>query len=179
MLTVLNKENIEYIYNKYMISDFPPDELKPLGHLLRMVEEGLCTYYALYEGGEVLSYFGLCKTAGYALVDYLAVNPAKRGQGVGSATLELLKEAADGNYIIIECEDVSATDDPAEKEIRRRRIAFYTRAGFRLTDIKARIFGVDYVLLVFPKDTPDVKMGYETVYRAMLTDKMYDKYMEI
>lgn len=179
MLTVLNSEQIEYIYNTYMVVDFPPDELKPLNHLLRMVEEGLCTYYALSSGGEVLSYFGLCVKDGYALVDYLAVNPEKRGQGIGSETLKHLKEAAGDNTILIECEDTAATTDSAEQVIRKRRIAFYERAGFKLRGVKAKLFGVDYVLLTFPENAPNPKEGYETVYRAMLGDEMYNKFMEI
>ncbi len=179
MFTVLNNEQIEFIYNKYMSVDFPPDELKPLPHLLRMVDEGLCTYYALFEGGEVLSYFGLCVKDGYALVDYLAVNPEKRGQGIGTKTLELLKKAAGENILLIECEDILAASDPSEREIRKRRINFYERSGFKLCGVKARLFGVDYVLLTFPENTPDPKLGYSTVYRAMLGEEMYNKNMEL
>ena len=180
MLTLLNEKQIEYIYNTYMVVDFPPDELKPLAHLLRMVEEGLCTYYALFRGGEVLSYFGLCIKDGFALVDYLAVNPEKRGQGIGSETLELLKEAAGENTILIECEDISATEDEAEKTIRTRRINFYLRSGFTLTTAKANLFGVDYVLLTYPeKSEAETKFGYETVYRAMLGDETYNKFMKL
>ena len=180
MLTLLNEKQIEYIYNTYMVVDFPPDELKPLAHLLRMVEEGLCTYYALFRGGEVLSYFGLCVKDGFALVDYLAVNPEKRGQGIGSETLELLKEAAGDNTILIECEDISATQDEAEKTIRTRRINFYKRSDFILTGVKANLFGVDYVLLTYPEKSDSVtRLGYETVYRAMLGDETYNKFMKL
>lgn len=180
MLTKLDKKQIEYIYNTFMVVDFPPDELKPLPHLFRMVEEGLCTYYALYDGSEVLSYFGLCVKDGYALVDYLAVNPKKRGQGIGSEMLKYLKEAAGDNTILIECEDIAATTDFAEQEIRKRRIAFYERAGFKLRGVKAKLFGVDYVLLTFPEiNDADTKFGYEIVYRAMLGYEMYNKYMKI
>ena len=180
MLTLLKKHQIEYIYKTYMVVDFPPDELKPLAHLLRMVEEGLCTYYALFDGSEVLSYFGLCVKDGFALVDYLAVNSEKRGQGIGSETLKLLKEAAGDNTILIECEDIAATEDEAEKIIRTRRINFYLRSGFTLTTAKANLFGVDYALLTYPeKSEAETKLGYETVYRAMLGDETYNKYMKL
>ena len=180
MLTLLKKHQIEYIYKTYMVVDFPPDELKPLAHLLRMVEEGLCTYYALFDGSEVLSYFGLCVKDGFALVDYLAVNPEKRGQGIGSETLKLLKEAAGDNTILIECEDIAATEDEAEKNIRTRRINFYLSSGFTKTTAKANLFGVDYVLLTYPeKSEAETKLGYETVYRAMLGDETYNKYMKL
>ena len=177
MMSLLNKEQIEYIYNTFMVYDFPPDELKPLAHLLKMVEEGLCTYYALFSGEEVLSYFGLCVKDGFALVDYLAVNPKYRGKGIGSETLKHLKEAAGDNRILIECEEIEKAETPEDVSIRKRRISFYTRAGFLLTDEKANLFGVDYCLLTYPQNPVGVKLGYETVYRAMLGDALYNRYM--
>ncbi len=179
MLTKLDKNKITHIYNTYMVNDFPPDELKPLGSILKMVDEGLCTCYALYDGEKVLSYFNLCEKDGYVLVDYLAVNPEMRGQGIGGRTLECLKEAAGNNCIIVECEDILKAVNPKEEIIRRRRIAFYQRAGFSLTNIKSRLFGVDYVLLVYPKEASNPAKGYSTVYYAMLGKEMYDKHMEI
>lgn len=176
-MTLLNKEQIEYVYNTFMVYDFPPDELKPLPHLLRMVDEGLCTYYALIDGEEVLSYFGLCVKEGFALVDYLAVNPKYRGKGIGTKTLEYLKERAGENSIIIECENPAAADTEKERNTRKRRIAFYTRSGFVRTDVKARLFGVNYVLLCHPATESHTKRGYETVYRAMLGDDLYNRNM--
>lgn len=177
MMSLLNKEQIEYIYNTFMVYDFPPDELKPLPHLLRMVEEGLCTYYALFSGEEVLSYFGLCVKNGFALVDYLAVNPKYRGQGIGTETLKYLKTAAGDNRILIECEEVSKAGTSEEAATRTRRIAFYTKSGFLLTTVRAKLFGVDYILLTFPQNPDGVKEGYETVYRAMLGDETYNRNM--
>ena len=177
MLTILNKHQIEYIYHNFMVFDFPPDELKPLPHLLRMVDEGLCTYYALMDGEEVLSYFGLCVKGGFALVDYLAVNPNKRGKGIGSKTLEMLKAAAGENSIIVECEEPRAAKSSDEEKLRQRRINFYLKANFRLTEVKATLFGVDYVLLCYPAAETKTRQGYETVYRAMLPAKMYEKNM--
>jgi GNAT superfamily N-acetyltransferase len=179
MFTKLNTKQITDIYNTYMVNDFPPDELKPLTHILKMVEKGLCTGYALYSEGRVLSYFTLCQKGEYILVDYLAVNPEMRGQGIGTKTLESLKELAGNNYILIECEDVSATQNREEQIIRSRRIAFYRRAGFALTKEKAKLFGVDYVLLTYPENTPNPKEGYASVYLEMLGEEMYNKNMII
>ncbi len=179
MLTKLDTNQITDIYNTYMVKDFPPDELKPLAHILKMAQEGLCTCYAVYDGGKVLSYFNLCEADGYVLVDYLAVNPEMRGKGIGSMTLEYLKKAAGNNCIIVECEDIHKAVRSEEEIIRHRRIAFYERAGFALTDVKARLFGVDYVLLTYPKNANDLAKGYETVYRRMLGEELYNKYMRI
>ena len=61
MFEVQNNEQIVSIYNEYMTSDFPEDELKPLAQILSMVNEGTCTFYALRQNEEVLSYFSVCQ----------------------------------------------------------------------------------------------------------------------
>ena len=106
MYQIQNAQQITRIYNEYMVFDFPKDELKPLAHILSMVEDGTCTFYALKEDGRVLSYFSVCQNGNGLLVDYLAVNPELRGQGIGSRMLDFLKSIAEDKFIIIECEDV-------------------------------------------------------------------------
>ena len=36
----LDEEEISHIYKTYMKKDFPPAELKPLGHIIRSMERG-------------------------------------------------------------------------------------------------------------------------------------------
>ncbi len=181
MFEVQNKEQIVYIYNTYMVLDFPKDELKPLAHILSMVEDGTCTFYALRKDKEVLSYFSVCVNGQGTLVDYLAVNKKYREQGIGTATLEFLKSIAENKYIIIECEDSQKAEDENDKNIRLRRIAFYEKAGFKKSGISSNLFGVDYVILTFPADISKdkVKELYSTVYLRMLGKSMYDKFMKI
>ena len=57
----------------------------------------------------------------YLYVEHLCISPARRGQGLGTAALDLLAEA--GKPVILEI-------DPPVDEISRRRQAFYERAGF-------------------------------------------------
>ena len=108
MYQIQNAQQITQIYNEYMVFDFPGDELKPLAHILAMVEDGTCTFYALKEDGRVLSYFSICQNGSGMLVDYLAVNPELRGQGIGSRMLDFIKTLAGDKYVIIECEDLNS-----------------------------------------------------------------------
>lgn len=179
MFLELDKTKVEYIYNKYMTVDFPPDELKPLHHMFKMMDEGVCTAYAFYEGEDMLSYFFLCRKDGFSLVDYLAVNPEKRGQGIGTKTLRKLKEVAQDEVILVECEDTDFSPNAEEHRIRERRIAFYERAGFKVSKVKTKLFGVRYVILIFPADSPDIENGICKVYREMLGKEMFDKNFEI
>ena len=179
MLKKLDKLQVEYIYNKYMTVDFPEDELKPLSHMKRMMDEGICSAYALYDGEDMQSYFFLCEFDGYVLVDYLAVNPQKRGEGIGTKTLDLLRDIAKDKVILVECEDVCFSPNDNEKTTRERRIAFYERAGFRLSGVKTKLFGVRYVILTYPENAPDAENGLKNVYCQMLGKELFDKNFEV
>ena len=74
-----------------------------------------------------------------ALLDYLAVCRGGRGQGTGSAFLEQLKAhygSFDGLLVEAEAEDTQAGEE--DNALRRRRIDFYRRCGFRMLDYRVR-----------------------------------------
>ena len=62
---------------------------------------------------------------------YLAVDDAARGRGLGTRLLAELERRHPGCSIVLDIEPVIAEADNAEQ--RRRRLAFYERAGFRDT----------------------------------------------
>lgn len=181
MFEVQNTQQIISIFNEYMVFDFPPDELKPLAHILSMVEDGTCTFYALRHNEEVLSYFSVCVNGQGLLVDYLAVNKKYRGQGIGTKTLEFLKSVANDKYIIIECENEEKAEDEVDRNTRLRRITFYERAAFKKSGVSSNLFGVDYIILTYPTDISKekVKELYGNVYLRMLGKSMFDKFMKI
>ena len=57
----------------------------------------------------------------YLYLEHLCISPARRGQGLGTAALDLL--AGEGKPVILEI-------DPPVDAVSRRRQAFYERAGF-------------------------------------------------
>ena len=64
----------------------------------------------------------LCWDAGaYLYVEHLCISPARRGQGLGTAALDLFAKA--GKPAILEI-------DPPVDAVSRRRQKFYERAGF-------------------------------------------------
>lgn len=79
------------------------------------------------------------------LLDYLAVSPACRGQGIGSEILSLLDERYGGKRILLEIEDPEEPcDNPKE---RRSRKAFYLRNGMTVQDYKVWLFGIKMLIL--------------------------------
>lgn len=60
---------------------------------------------------------------GYLYIEHLAINPALRGQNIGSRLLSGFLETNRGRKVILEI-------DPPEDEISIRRLHFYERLGF-------------------------------------------------
>ena len=171
MLTLLNTEEIKTIYNKYMVKDFPPDELKPLSSMMDMLSRGIYACYGLYEGENLLAYAYLTILDDFVLVDYLAVVSQHRGSGVGTKLLSELKGILKGKTIIIECENPDFATDPQDKTTKLRRIEFYKRSGFVLSGVSSRLFNVEYVILTFP-ECKNSAFGLEKLYLQMLGQKV-------
>lgn len=149
----LNAAQTRDVYDRWMKTDFPPEELKPYGSMAQMMAKGWYEPLALVEEqtGEMSAYAFQTTVPGCrcALLDYFAVLPALRGKGAGTAALGALAEHYAGwmDALIIECEHPAEAPDP---EVARRRIGFYLRAGARTTAIESRLFGVRYLVLALP-----------------------------
>lgn len=155
---LLTEEELKELYEAHMRADFPPDELKPLPRLLRLLGEGRYEPYGLFEGGELTAYALYWKTGEdpYVMLDYFAVTPRRRGQGTGSALLRDMLErfCRDGGGIFGEVE-IPDTGDASTDALRRRRLEFYRRAGLRRAGFRTKIFGVPYLVLLYGPEISD------------------------
>ncbi len=149
-IRLLDAAALRRVYREHVKADFPPAERKPLAMIERQVRTGQYDTLGLFQGEELLAYAFLWrdKEGHCALLDYLAVCRGGRGQGTGSAFLEQLKAhygSFDGLLVEAEAEDPQAGAE--DNALRRRRIDFYRRCGFRILDYRARLFGVTYSML--------------------------------
>lgn len=149
-IRLLDAAALRRVYRDHVKADFPPAERKPLAMIERQVRTGQYDTLGLFRGEALLAYAFLWrdKEGHCALLDYLAVCRGGRGQGTGSAFMEQLKAhygGFDGLLVEAEAEDPQAGEE--QNTLRRRRIDFYRRCGFRMLDYKARLFGVTYAML--------------------------------
>ena len=108
------------------------------------------------------------------MLDYLAVSPDLRGQGLGHAILPLVhrrvKETVGGSFFLeIETPPPACIPrDPCENaEQRVRRKAFYRSVGLVETGVRAFIYGNDMELLSFPEDAEQITFeGYDTLLKT-------------
>ena len=133
-LKQLDKEELTALYRNEMTADFPRSELKPLAAMLRLMDLGRYDPLAAIDGGETVGYamMWLPQDRTGALLEYLGVLRGRRNGGLGGQILELL--AARYGQLFGEAEAPDPQASPEENSLRRRRIAFYERSGFRVLD---------------------------------------------
>ena len=182
-LQKLDKKSIENIYKTQLVFDFPKDEVKPLATITNGFDKGVYNAYGLYEKGELLAYAFFIIDKNCRLLDYFAVVNGKRGGGIGSKFIKLLKTELKGacELIIIESENPDTAQNESQKTTRLRRVDFYLKNGLCDTQTRAKVFGVDYKILTLPLSptatfTPDI---YLSIYKTLLTQELFEKNIKI
>lgn len=140
------------IYLHHLTADFPRMERRPLFSIRSLFKRGLYEAYVYEENGQLLGYAGLIYAADRqcTLLDYFAIVKEQRGTGLGSGFLTLLRSSIDAEGMIIESENPEDASTGTERDIRRRRIAFYQKNGAMGSETGWYAFGVNYCLLWLP-----------------------------
>ena len=131
---------IEALYNEA----FPECERKPFEVMTAAIGRGL-DMCALEENGKFVGLAITLMYGGVALLDYFAILPHFRGNGIGSSALRAIKENYPGYTVLIEIEDPSAECD--NREIRMRRQRFYLRCGMVRMPYKVNFYGTEMLVL--------------------------------
>ena len=174
-LKTLNERELSALYREEMVYDFPKSELKPLGAMLRLLEMGQYDPLVVTENGERVGYamMWLPKSRQGALLEYLGVLRGKRSAGLGARILPLL---AQGYGQLFGEAEAATSQDEAENHLRRRRIGFYERNGFRVLDYECALFGVHFKCLYRGPQTDD--RAVEQLHRSVYADYFSPQHME-
>ena len=174
-LRLLNKEELTILYREEMVYDFPRSELKPLSGMLRLMDKGCYRPLIALMDGEKVGYaiLWLPRAGEGALLEYLGILRGKRNQGLGGALLTKLQKEYPSMFGEVEAQDSS---DPAENDLRRHRVGFYLRNGFRLLDYDCALFGVHFNCIYFGPETDDRKI--EAIHRSIYADYFFPAHFE-
>ena len=180
-INLLNKKEFVSVYNKYMLVDFPSEELKTKELILSFIDSGIYFPYGLFENGELRAYammFGL-KEHKYMLLDYYAVCSNLRSKGYGSKFLKLLKENLMFlNGIIFEVES-GKTAIGDEIDVCKKRIRFYLKNGLVEKNLTCILNGVDLRIFLLPVlENGDEQLLFDeldSIYKIMYGEEIYGK----
>ena len=141
-LNELSPQQLAQLYRQELTSAFPPEELKPLRSMLSLMEQGRYQALGLYDGEDLVAYALIWLEPGcpFALLDYLGTMAGLRDRGLGSRMLDLLAEHYAHFRGIFGEAEAPENGDPAGEPLRRRRLAFYQRNGFRYGGYDCALF---------------------------------------
>lgn len=154
---------------------FPASERKELDYMLS--GDRASAYEVLVISAPDCPVAGMVITVTHGsltMLDYFAISPDLRGQGLGHAVLPLIRDhvrESGGGHFFLEIETpppLCIPRDPCPNpEQRVRRKAFYLSAGMAETGVRAFIYGNDMELLAFPEDAEAVTFeGYDALLKA-------------
>ena len=123
---------------------FPQNERKPFRIIRRMHKEGRTDIWLAEQDGRFAGLAATINGGDTILLDYFAVAPQMRGQGIGSAFLMGLLALYEGKGFFVEIE-AADRDDPTGEKLRRKQ--FYLRNGMTEMKVVAILFGVRMELL--------------------------------
>lgn len=172
----LRADERESWYRDKLRRDFPADELKPYAMIEKLVGQGQYHCYGFFdEAGRPAAYAYTMECGEYVLLDYLAVEPASRGQGIGSQVLPLLLEGIVGDRtLLIEAENPACAHSLSDQQVRKARIRFYQKGGMRLSGVLESAFGVEYRILTGGRERTDgeIAQAMMDLYHAMVPEEI-------
>lgn len=124
MLKILQEEQFESFY-QLMKDSFPSDEYRPYQTQRALLSHPHYQIYVYKKDQELAAFFAAWEGPDFIFLEHFAVKASLRDGGLGSKLLQaFLKQQA--KPIVLEIE-------PPEGEIEKRRVSFYERNGFRLS----------------------------------------------
>lgn len=138
---------------------FPDCERKPFEMIEDGMRQGKMECFVIEDQNDFagLAFFILGNK--YDILDYLAIDPARRGQNIGSRTLHYLDTHRKRGFIV-EIESTLTSDD---RQAHRRK-QFYLANGMNDCQQPIELFGVDMELLC-SKGTPSYRDYYQEMKR--------------
>ncbi len=124
---------------------FPRAERKPLSIIKSMQKNKKSDVWFFEKDGSFVGFAATINGDGIILLDYLAVDAAHRGMGIGSEILQTLRRKYAGKGVFAEIERVKADADPSDHRWKRKQ--FYITNGMNELDVYAKVFGVEMELM--------------------------------
>ena len=162
-------------YEALYESSFPASERKSLDYMLTGNKSAAYEVLVVSTPEHPVAGMVITVTHGdLTMLDYLAISPDLRGQGLGQAVLPMVRDRVkekNGGRFFLEIETpppACIPRDPCDNaEQRVRRKAFYESAGMVETGVRAFIYESDMELLAFPEDAEAITFaGYDALLRA-------------
>ncbi|MFA9466714.1 MAG: GNAT family N-acetyltransferase [Velocimicrobium sp.] len=170
----LNIEQRKNIYEEHLVKDFHKDEVKSHERIETLISHDKYMCFGFFEQNQQMGYAYFAKESkgeSY-LLDYLVVFKEYRSQGVGSLCLDLIKKKLkeEGKLLLAEVENPSFASTMEEEAMRKKRVHFYQKNGFKISKILSRIYNDNYQIIYFTwKDRLTDQVAMEKLWKLYQT----------
>ena len=183
-LRILTRAQLSDLYERELKKAFPPEELKPLKAMEGLRDRGCYEPLGLWDGEVLRGYALMWLEPGYpfALLDYLGTLDGMRSQGLGTKLLGLLREYYSHYRGIFGEAEAPENGDPADEPLRRRRLGFYQRNGFRYGGYDCALFGVHYQTLIMGNEdvtAQELLLAHQGIYGGYMPEHIYKRFIQI
>ncbi len=144
------------IYKLYRQA-FPRYERKPFSLIRSMHKKGKTDVWFFENNGNFAGFAITINGKNAILIDYLAIEPNKRGQGMGTEILQQLKQHYAPLGIFVEIESVFCESENLDERLQRKR--FYLNNGMLPMHVMVILFGVEMELMGL-----DCKLNFEEYF---------------
>ncbi len=167
-------------YDEVFTEAFPPEELKPLFAMERMIAQGQYEALGFVRSGRVEGYACCWLDGDVVLLDYLCVPASQRSGGIGSAMIAALLSRYEGGCLLAEAE--APTGDADADAMIERRLGFYRRSGGRMLGYDTALFGVHYKTICWggeDKAEEELLRRHDGFYRRNIPAERYAAFIQI
>ena len=183
-LRILTRAQLSDLYERELKKAFPPEELKPLKAMEGLRDRGCYEPLGLWDGEVLRGYALMWLEPGYpfALLDYLGTLDGMRSQGLGTKLLGMLREYYSHYRGIFGEAEAPENGDPEDEPLRRRRLAFYERNGFRYGGYDCALFGVHYQTLIMGDEdvtAQELMAAHQGIYGGYMPAHIYERFIQI
>lgn len=130
LTTDITADDLTFIRDLYFNS-FPPEERRPWENVANPADNKRPELFAVIADGRLAGMVTLWTFDRFAYVEHLAIDPALRGGGIGSAAMRVLIEKVGKKPVVLEIEP-----PVAERPETIRRRDFYRALGFDTIDTR-------------------------------------------
>lgn len=134
-----------YRLYKLYCEAFPAYERKPFSLIRSMQKKSKSDVCYFEKNGKFAGLVFTINSEDVILIDYLAITSGRRGEGIGSEIITLLREHYIGKGIFVEIESVFDKCDNLDERLRRKH--FYLNNGMLPMKVMIVLFGVEMELL--------------------------------
>lgn len=165
-MKALNPRKLSHWLKIYQLyhSAFPASEKKPFALIISTYKKGKTDIWYFEKDRQFAGLAITINREEAILLDYFAISPKLRGQGIGSKLLRYLQKHYSPKGFLLEIESLSP--DAPNLEERKRRKQFYLSNNMIPLNIMVNLFGVEMELLGYncQIDFPTYRAFYSETY---------------